>query len=148
MFSFFFFLNQRYSDYRYFSLAFSVLHSVSVPGSSKLLNKHRVSFCNPSKSAELLQMDFSWLIDKAPFPYHRPMPGELWTFFGRRGRETAIWWEPPSTSTLESGSEEVREQVQGGLVTEEERERLGQCLLLKEGNRKSDLKYGRILWVN
>lgn len=33
-------------------------------------------------------------------------------------------------------------------MTEEERERLGQCLLLKEGNRKSDLKYGRILWVN
>lgn len=92
-------------------MAFSVLYTVSVPGSSKLLNKHRVSFCNPSKSAELLQIDFSWLIDKAPFPSNRPMPGELWTFFGRRGRETAIWWEPRSTSTLESGSEEVREQV-------------------------------------
>lgn len=45
---------------------------------------------------------------------HRSMPGEPLTFCGRSGRETAIWSEPPSTSTLGSGCEEVRGRVGSG----------------------------------
>lgn len=40
---------------------------------------------------------------------HRPTPDVPWTFCGRRDRETAIWWELPSTSTLESGCAGVRQ---------------------------------------
>lgn len=61
---------------------------------------------------------------------HRHMPGEPWTFCGRRGRETAIWWEPPSTSTLESGSAGVR---------------VGSCgkygVMMRYGHRKVKMKY-------
>lgn len=40
---------------------------------------------------------------------YRPTPDVPWIFCGRRDRETAIWWELPSTSTLESGCAEVRQ---------------------------------------
>lgn len=52
---------------------------------------------------------FSYLSVFSALPLtHRPMPGEQWTSCGRRDRGTAILSEPPSTSTLESGSAGVR----------------------------------------